>query len=200
MPKASSCMLVLPSTMAPAPSSFLTTGALRLGRKSFSAGVPAVLAKPLTWMLSFTTSGTPCSGPLNLFLAAAASASRAALRAASRSKETKELRSRFFSIASASALTRSSLFSLPSRISAAASLAESSTASACACAGAASPRIDFIISFQELGGDQLRQDERNLGPDDDRRQHEEHRHQHDQRVLQREFERHLGHRARDHEA
>jgi len=52
-------MFVLPSTMAPASMSFCATGALVVGTNRRSAGVPAVLGKPATWTLSFTTSGTP---------------------------------------------------------------------------------------------------------------------------------------------
>src|SRR5690349_8401251 len=54
--------------------------------------------------------------------------------------------------------------------------------------------------LQQLRREQLGQDERNLGPEDDRREHEQHRDEHDDRVLERELERHLGHRARDHQA
>src|SRR6185503_3644558 len=58
MPKASSCMFVLPRMTAPASSSFCTVGAFAAGLKSRRPGVPAVFGKPATWMLSFTASGT----------------------------------------------------------------------------------------------------------------------------------------------
>ncbi len=128
-PKASSCMLVLPSTMAPARISFSATGALRVGTKSRSAGVPAEFGRPATWMLSFTTIGTPCSGPANVLRAARVSALCAEAIARSRSKEMKALRSRFRSITSMRARTRSSLLSVPARMRAAASEADSSVRS-----------------------------------------------------------------------
>src|SRR6185436_16891086 len=64
-------------------------------------------------------------------------ASRAALSAASRSNAMNAPRSFFFSMTSASALTRSSLFSFPARISLAASAADISVRLSCACTGAA---------------------------------------------------------------
>ena len=48
MPKASSCILVFPSTMAPAALRRATTGASSTGIKDLSAGVPAVFGMPAT--------------------------------------------------------------------------------------------------------------------------------------------------------
>src|SRR4029453_4947146 len=126
MPKASSCILVFPSTSAPARISFSATGALRVGTKPLSPGVPAELGRPATWMLSFTTMGTPWSGPAKLLRAARESALRAAASARSRSNVMKALRSRLPSTTSTRAFTRSSLFKVPARMRAAASVADSS--------------------------------------------------------------------------
>src|SRR5258706_4188962 len=54
--------------------------------------------------------------------------------------------------------------------------------------------------LQQLRGDEPGHDQRDLGPDDDGGEHEQHRHQHDHRVLQREADRNLGDRAADHQA
>ena len=63
MPNASSCMLVLPSTMAPASSNFCSTGAFAVGRARSKAGVPPVVGRSRVLMLSLTTIGSPASGP-----------------------------------------------------------------------------------------------------------------------------------------
>jgi hypothetical protein len=41
--------------LAPAATSFFTTGALSSGTKPFMPGVPAVFGTPATWMLSLIT-------------------------------------------------------------------------------------------------------------------------------------------------
>ena len=55
MPNASSCMLALPSTIAPASINRCTEGAFVAGTKPSSAGVPAEVCKPAVLMLSLTT-------------------------------------------------------------------------------------------------------------------------------------------------
>src|SRR5436190_16601133 len=55
-------------------------------------------------------------------------------------------------------------------------------------------------SLQQLRRDQAGKDQRNVRPDDDRGEHEDHRDEHDERVLEREAYRDPGDRARDHEA
>src|SRR6266850_1137755 len=57
MPKASSCMFVLPRMTAPASTSFWTVGAFAFGMNPRSAGVPAVFGSPATCVLSFATRG-----------------------------------------------------------------------------------------------------------------------------------------------
>jgi len=52
-------MFVLPRMTAPASTSFCTVGAFSFGTKERSAGVPAEFGRFATWVLSFTTSGTP---------------------------------------------------------------------------------------------------------------------------------------------
>jgi len=70
---------------------------------------PAVLARPATWMLSFTIIGTPCSGPRNLSYVLSASRSAAILRAPSRSKVIKQARAAFASAAASESATRVSM-------------------------------------------------------------------------------------------
>src|SRR5947209_12741537 len=55
-------------------------------------------------------------------------------------------------------------------------------------------------SFQHLRHDQTRQEQRHAWPDDDCRQHEQHRNQHDHRVLERITQPHPCDRAGDHQA
>jgi hypothetical protein len=81
MPNASSCRLVLPSTTAPASRRRWTTGASVLGTNPRSAAVPAVEGRPPTWMLSFTTTGTPSSDRQAAPLPRRASTARAAASA-----------------------------------------------------------------------------------------------------------------------
>src|ERR1700744_4837408 len=57
MPNASSCILALPSTIAPASTRRCTDGAVVAGTKPSSAGVPAEVGKPVVLMLSLTTIG-----------------------------------------------------------------------------------------------------------------------------------------------
>jgi len=81
-------MFVLPRMTAPASTSFWTVGALSFGTKPRSAGVAAVFGRPATCVLSFTTSGTPWSGPSRLMVARSASARCAAATAPARSRVT----------------------------------------------------------------------------------------------------------------
>ena len=61
---AHSLRLALPSTTMPASRSRATSGASsRGGGMSASASEPAVVARPAVSMLSFTSTGMPCSGP-----------------------------------------------------------------------------------------------------------------------------------------
>lgn len=76
MPYASSCILVLPSRMAPAENNFAATGASELGRRSRSAGVPALVGALAVSMLSFMRIGSPWSGPRR-FVVRSLSAARA---------------------------------------------------------------------------------------------------------------------------
>jgi hypothetical protein len=62
-PNASSCMLVLPTTTAPASRSTLTMPASISGTYSASNGLPAVVGSPATSMLSLTANGTPPRSP-----------------------------------------------------------------------------------------------------------------------------------------
>ena len=59
MPKASSCMLALPSRIAPASRNLARTVASVSGTQSFSAGVPALVATPAEAKLSLTAMVTP---------------------------------------------------------------------------------------------------------------------------------------------
>src|SRR6267143_1709264 len=121
MPKASSCMFVLPRTTAPASTSFWTVGAFSFGTKPRSAGVAAVLGRPATCVLSLTTSGTPCSTPTVLRATMSASARRAAAIAPARSSVMYALRPGFASARAMYAWVSSALVTWPSRISFAAS-------------------------------------------------------------------------------
>ena len=115
-------MFVLPRTTAPASTSFWTVGAFSLGTKPRSAGVAAVFGKPATWVLSLTTSGTPCSGPTVFRATMSASARRAAAIAPLRSRVTYALRPGFASARAMYAWVSSTLVTLPSRINCAASV------------------------------------------------------------------------------
>src|SRR6266849_3034249 len=64
MPNASSCMLVLPMTMAPASSNFCNDGAFLVGRACRSAGVPPDVGISAVLMLSLTTIGRPARAPV----------------------------------------------------------------------------------------------------------------------------------------
>ncbi len=81
MPKASSCRLVLPSTMAPASISFCRLGAFAAGRTLRKAAVPPVVGSSRVLMLSLTTIGSPASGGSAAPLRRAASTARAAASA-----------------------------------------------------------------------------------------------------------------------
>ena len=74
---ANSVRLVLPSTIAPAACSRRTSTASCRGLKRASAAAPAVAFMPAARMLSFSSTGMPCSGPCAWSAAIAASASRA---------------------------------------------------------------------------------------------------------------------------
>src|SRR5262245_35176166 len=76
-------MLVLPMMMAPAARSFVATGASFFGTKPFSAGVPALLGRPATSMLSLMTMGTPPSGLQAPFLRLTSNAAAAFMAPAS---------------------------------------------------------------------------------------------------------------------
>ena len=93
MPNASSCMLVLPSTMAPASMSFCSVGALALGCTLRSAAVPAVVGKSRVLMLSLTTIGSPASGGRTAPLPRIASTLRAAANAPTLSSTMNAFRS-----------------------------------------------------------------------------------------------------------
>src|SRR5262249_15247884 len=93
MPNASSCMFVLPRITAPSSTRRFTVGACSDGTKSRSPGVPAVLGKPATWVLSLMTSGTPWSTPFARLRASCVSACRAALSAPASSSGMNPLRS-----------------------------------------------------------------------------------------------------------
>ena len=62
-PKASSCMLVLPTITAPAERSRRATTASRRGTRSRNQAEPAVAGIPAKSMLSFSATGIPSSGP-----------------------------------------------------------------------------------------------------------------------------------------
>ena len=115
-------MFVLPRTMAPASTSFWTVGAFSLGMKPRSPGVAAVFGRPATWVLSFTTSGTPCSRPTVFRATMSASARRAAAIAPLRSRVIYALRPGFASARAMYACVSSTLVTLPSRINCAASV------------------------------------------------------------------------------
>ena len=78
IPNASSCMFVLPSTIAPASISFCSDGAVVIGTALRSAGVPAVVGRSFMLMLSLTTIARPASGGKLLPALCAASIRRAA--------------------------------------------------------------------------------------------------------------------------
>ena len=83
MPNASSCILALPMTIAPASSSFCSDGAFFFGRAFCNAAVPADVGMSLVLMLSLTTIGRPASAgsfapesrPASTFCAAVTAAS-----------------------------------------------------------------------------------------------------------------------------
>ena len=114
-------MFVLPRMMAPASTSFCTVGACTRGTKPRSAGVPAVFGIPATCVLSFTTSGTPWSGPRRRPAATSASARWASASAAGRASVMNALRSRRASARASSSCMSSALVTCLSRISRAAS-------------------------------------------------------------------------------
>src|SRR5690349_11309940 len=105
-------MLVLARTIAPASRRRLTTGASAFGTKPFSAGVPALLGRPATWMLSFTTMGTPASGRQRA-AAGALSMARAAAAAPDSSSVMIALRALAALARSMAAATSCSLLVLP---------------------------------------------------------------------------------------
>ena len=56
-------MFVFPRMMAPACRSSFTLGASSGAMMTLQPSMPSVVANPLTAYESFTTTGTPCSGP-----------------------------------------------------------------------------------------------------------------------------------------
>ena len=72
--------LALPMMTAPASRSLLTRKA-SLGSADSSAGDPAVVGMPATWMLSLTSTGMPSSGPRGPPAARAASLAAASAAA-----------------------------------------------------------------------------------------------------------------------
>ena len=64
LPMANSSILVLPSMIIPASSSFSTAPALYGGTKSFKILEAQVVACPRVQILSFTAMGTPARGPV----------------------------------------------------------------------------------------------------------------------------------------
>src|ERR1700732_304057 len=62
-PKDSSCRLVFPSTIAPAPSRARTTAASCFGLKPRNAFVPTVVGYCRVLTLSLIGTGSPCRGP-----------------------------------------------------------------------------------------------------------------------------------------
>ena len=60
---ANSVRFVLPRITAPAARSLATTNESRSGIEFWSATLPAVVGRPATSRLSFTSTGMPCSGP-----------------------------------------------------------------------------------------------------------------------------------------
>ena len=83
MPKATSCMVHLPTITAPARLSFATTVASRLGIWSLKNSEPDVVRTPAVSRLSLMTIGMPWSNPSQRPSAAARSAATASARAAS---------------------------------------------------------------------------------------------------------------------
>jgi hypothetical protein len=63
-PSDSSCIAAFATMPAPDALRRATTGASVAGQKSASDVVPLVLGIPATWMLSFTTMGTPPRAPV----------------------------------------------------------------------------------------------------------------------------------------
>jgi hypothetical protein len=105
MPNASSCRLVLPSTIAPASRSRCSDGASAAGRACRSAGVPPVVGMSRVLMLSLTTIGRPASGGSGRPAARSSSTRRAARSAPASSRWMKALRSDCARARSSSALT-----------------------------------------------------------------------------------------------
>src|SRR5438477_2733621 len=136
MPKASSCMLVLPMMMAPAARNLAATGASFFGTNPFSAGVPALLGNPATSILSLMTMGTPPSSLQPPFLRLASNAAAAFVAPAS-SRVMKAL-SLVLALARAIAADVSAvLVILPAQMSAAAlaAVSVSKLGAVCAVAG-----------------------------------------------------------------
>lgn len=123
MPSASSCIWVLPMTMAPAARNRATTAASAPGTNPRSAGVPAVDGNPATWMLSLTTIGTPASGAQRRRLRRAsrprrrtsASTRRAAASAPASSSVTKALSGAAARARASASATSASLLTRPAQ-------------------------------------------------------------------------------------
>ena len=88
-PKASSCMVSLPTSTAPAACRRRVTSASSAGTRSRKNPAPAVVTMPAVSMLSFSPTGSPCSGPSERPSAYAASAAAACSRASAAVTVTK---------------------------------------------------------------------------------------------------------------
>jgi hypothetical protein len=119
-------VLVRPMMIAPALRRFATTGASSAAITSRNATTPLVVASPCWSVLTFTVTGTPCSGPSASPRACAASALSAAASAVSSSTRTTALS---FGLTAWSRARQASVASRaearPSRISRARSVASS---------------------------------------------------------------------------
>ena len=85
-------MLSLPTTMAPAASSRVTTSASSSGTRSANTALEAVVSTPAVSMLSLSAIGMPCSGPRHCPPASSAPSAAARSRARSPVTVTKALR------------------------------------------------------------------------------------------------------------
>src|SRR5437867_13114730 len=128
---ANSVVTVLPSTIAPAARMRATAAASALGRVCAKGRAPPVVGIPATSKISFTPTGTPCSGPQSRPARASASRSRATARAPSASTwahaSSAPSRAR---IRARQASTSSTGLTAPVRIASAASRASSRVGSA----------------------------------------------------------------------
>src|SRR5215211_5208679 len=157
MPKASSCMLVLPMMIAPAARSFWATGASLRGTNPFRAGVPALLGSPATSILSLMTIGTPPSGLHEAPLTRPASNAAAAFIAPASSSVTKALRSALALARASAAATSALLVIFPAHRSAAACVAVNPSRSGAGCADTGDARTEATrLATAALSGNVLR--------------------------------------------